>query len=76
VFIDDTYSAKKFDEIEDFPAFEGVEANLVIQRRIGYYVRFVLIPSIMLVIISFLSFFIDYAAAPARCTIGVVPILA
>jgi hypothetical protein len=74
--IEDTYDSESYEEMKGYPEFQGVEATLVIQRRIGYYVRFIFIPSIMLVTISFLSFFIDYTVAPARITIGVVPVLA
>jgi hypothetical protein len=35
----------------------------------------VFVPAIFLVLISYTSFYIDYKVAPARCLLGVVPIL-
>ncbi len=49
--------------------------EFVLMRRIDYYVRFVFIPTIFLVFISYSSFFISHLAYPARTMLGVIPIL-
>lgn len=55
--------------------YSTVEATLIIERRIAYYERFVFIPNIFLVLISYSSFFISHKSEPARTTLGVIPIL-
>jgi hypothetical protein len=54
----------------------AVEVSLILLRRIDYYNRFVFIPTIFLVFISYSSFYISHLATPARTMLGVIPILA
>jgi hypothetical protein len=43
-----------------------VRADFHLQRDIGYYVIQVYIPSILIVILSWVSFWLDIEAIPAR----------
>jgi hypothetical protein len=47
----------------------------VIERKIDYYIQFVIIPGILIVIISYLGFWLSYRSVPGRVTLAVIPIL-
>nr|XP_032804394.1 glycine receptor subunit alphaZ1-like [Petromyzon marinus] len=55
--------------------FSCVKATFFLDRDMGYYLIQVYIPSCLLVIISWLSFWLNVEAAPARVGLGITTIL-
>jgi hypothetical protein len=55
--------------------FSAVDSWFVIERRSYYYINFVIVPGILIVLVSYTSFWIDYKAVPGRVTICVIPVL-
>lgn len=55
--------------------FASIKADLQLERKIGYYILQVIIPSILLVVLSWISFWIDPQAVPARVSLSVTCIL-
>lgn len=53
----------------------AIVCEITLRRHIQYYTKFVFVPSILLVFISYSSFYINHKAVPARTLLGVVPIL-
>lgn len=43
-------------------------------RSLGYYIIQIYLPSTLIVVLSWVSFWLDIAAAPARITLGIVSI--
>ncbi|GIY82778.1 glycine receptor subunit alpha-2 [Caerostris darwini] len=52
-----------------------LEESVVLRRRGGYYLINVYIPTILIVVMSMLTFWIPYDAVPARITLGVTSLL-
>ncbi|XP_061183683.1 glycine receptor subunit alphaZ1-like [Saccostrea echinata] len=55
--------------------FSGLEAKLHLRRNLGYYMSQVFIPSILIVTLSWISFWIHVDAVPARVSLGVICVL-
>ena len=55
--------------------FSSLKAELQMQRKVGFYFLQVFIPSILLVILSWVSFWVDAQAVPARVSLGVTCVL-
>ena len=55
--------------------FSCLRMSIPLNREIGYYMIQVYIPSILVVIISWLSFFLSPDAVAARTSLGVVTVL-
>nr|XP_022321966.1 glycine receptor subunit alpha-1-like isoform X2 [Crassostrea virginica] len=55
--------------------FTCLSTNLHLQRNIGYYMAQVFVPSILIVILSWVSFWIHVDAIPARISLGVLTVL-
>ncbi|XP_070533085.1 glycine receptor subunit alpha-3-like [Ptychodera flava] len=55
--------------------FTCIRVFFYLERDIGYYVLQAYLPSILLVVLSWVSFWISYDAAPARVALGVTTIL-
>ena len=53
-------------------SFSCVENTFVLQRDVGYYIIQVYVPSVLIVILSWVSFWLDCGAIPARITLGVL----
>uniref|UniRef100_A0A1I8I2R2 Uncharacterized protein n=1 Tax=Macrostomum lignano TaxID=282301 RepID=A0A1I8I2R2_9PLAT len=51
-----------------------VEFKLV--RKFGFYLIYTYLPSVLIVAISWISFWIDYKSVPARITLGLLSVLA
>ncbi|XP_072020364.1 glycine receptor subunit alpha-2-like [Amphiura filiformis] len=66
------YFNETFTESADL---EGVYIEFEFKRQIQTYILTVYIPSILLVIISWMSFWIDAHAAPARVSLGITTVL-
>ncbi|XP_077990088.1 glycine receptor subunit alpha-3-like [Glandiceps talaboti] len=56
-------------------AFTCILARFYLHRDVGYYMLQAYLPSILLVVLSWVSFWITYDAAPARVALGVTTIL-
>ena len=55
--------------------YSTLKAEVLIDRKTGYYALQVIIPSILLVILSWVSFWVDPKAVPARVSLGVTCVL-
>ncbi|XP_076468139.1 glycine receptor subunit alpha-1-like [Babylonia areolata] len=55
--------------------FACVMAIFRLQRHLGYFLVHVYLPTVLVVILSWVSFWIDVGATPARVTIGVMSVL-
>jgi cation transporter family protein len=56
-------------------AFPCQEIRFVLRRQIGYFFIQVFIPSILIVILSWVSFWINVESSPARVSIGLLSVL-
>ena len=56
----------------DFPC---LKARFQLRRQFGYYLLQTYIPSILIVILSWVSFWINMDAVPARISLGVTTVL-
>lgn len=52
-----------------------IRVEFLFQRQIGYYILHAYIPSLTLVALSWVSFWIDIRSAPARVSLGITTIL-
>nr|XP_034305348.1 glycine receptor subunit alpha-2 [Crassostrea gigas] len=55
--------------------FSCLKAKLFLQRNLGFYIAQVFIPSMLIVILSWISFWIHVDYLPARASLGVVCVL-
>ncbi|GMT12418.1 hypothetical protein PFISCL1PPCAC_3715 [Pristionchus fissidentatus] len=55
--------------------YSCLRTQLVLKRQFSYYLLQLYIPSSMLVIVSWVSFWLDRSAVPARVTLGVTTLL-
>ncbi|ESO89501.1 hypothetical protein LOTGIDRAFT_125350, partial [Lottia gigantea] len=55
--------------------FPCLYANLQMQRQIGFYLTQTYVPSILIVVLSWVSFWIDPTAIPARISVGLLTVL-
>ncbi|MCL4162382.1 UNVERIFIED_CONTAM: hypothetical protein GTU68_001291 [Idotea baltica] len=56
-------------------SFTCIYVEFILERKFGFYLIYTYLPSILIVIISWVSFFIDYQAVPARISLGLLSIL-
>ena len=49
--------------------------KFVLKRDIGYYIMQLYVPSVLIVILSWVAFWISIDAIPARVTIGLLTVL-
>ena len=56
--------------------FGCVRANFTLRRHYGYYMTQVYVPSILIVMLSWISFWLAPDAVPARISLGILTILA
>ncbi|CAB3361413.1 Hypothetical predicted protein [Cloeon dipterum] len=55
--------------------FTCLEVNFTLKRRLGYYLFHTYVPTCLIVIMSWISFWIKPEAVPARVTLGVTSLL-
>lgn len=55
--------------------FACIKAYFTLKRDIGYYIIQVYVPSILIVALSWVSFWLDLEAIPARVSLGVLTVL-
>ncbi|KAL8577408.1 hypothetical protein ACOMHN_060230 [Nucella lapillus] len=60
---------------DDEPSFACILAKFKLQRDIRYYIIQVYVPSILIVALSWVSFWLDLEAIPARVSLGVLTVL-
>ncbi|PIK54300.1 putative glycine receptor subunit alpha-2-like [Apostichopus japonicus] len=58
-----------------FGSISCIRVEFLFQRQIGYYILHAYIPSLTLVALSWVSFWIDIRSAPARVSLGITTIL-
>ncbi|XP_059152854.1 glycine receptor subunit alpha-2-like [Physella acuta] len=56
-------------------SFSCVQGNFILARDVGYYIIQVYVPSVLIVILSWVSFWLDVEAIPARISLGVLTVL-
>uniref|UniRef100_UPI00358EF523 glycine receptor subunit alpha-2-like isoform X1 n=2 Tax=Myxine glutinosa TaxID=7769 RepID=UPI00358EF523 len=56
-------------------SFSCIEAILTLKREMGYYLIQLYIPCILIVILSWVSFWIHHDSAPARVALGITTVL-
>ena len=56
-------------------SFACLEAIMHIKRQFSYYLLQVYVPSVLVVMLSWVSFWIDIDAVPARISLGLLTIL-
>ncbi|XP_056009590.1 glycine receptor subunit alpha-2-like isoform X2 [Ostrea edulis] len=61
--------------IESFGDFACLLLELRFERNTGYYISQIFIPSILIVVLSWVSFWVDIDAIPARVSLGVLTVL-
>ena len=59
---------------EDYK-FSEVNLNVHVSRKPRYYILYAMMPAMLLLVIEYVSFWVDREAAPARATMTVVPVL-
>ncbi|XP_067133053.1 glycine receptor subunit alpha-2-like [Centruroides vittatus] len=59
----------------DIGTFSCLEGKVTLQRRLGYYLINRFVPSVLIVVMSFVTFWIPATAYPARVTLGVTSLL-
>ncbi|GFS87818.1 glycine receptor subunit alpha-2 [Nephila pilipes] len=90
-FMNSTWKGKEFSSLQQFEIvgvvkkrcqlYQGssnvscLEEAVVLRRRCGYYLINVYIPTVLIVIMSMLTFWIPHDAVPARVTLGVTSLL-
>ena len=53
-------------------AYPCLEVKFVLKRDIGFYIIQLYVPSVLIVILSWVAFWINVDAIPARVTIGLL----
>jgi len=53
-------------------AFPCLEIRFILTRDVGYFIIQVYLPSLLVVILSWVSFWINVEASPARVSIGLL----
>ncbi|XP_053400592.1 glycine receptor subunit alpha-2-like [Mercenaria mercenaria] len=55
--------------------FACLQAWIRLNRKVGYYIVQVFVPSVLIVVLSWVSFWMDHDAVPARVSLGVLTVL-
>ncbi|ELU01184.1 hypothetical protein CAPTEDRAFT_216654 [Capitella teleta] len=69
------YGNKTLDENHGLGARRVLSVDFELQREIGYYLLQIYLPCYLIVVISWVSFFINREATPARVTLGITTLL-
>ncbi|XP_078614090.1 glycine receptor subunit alphaZ1-like isoform X3 [Branchiostoma floridae x Branchiostoma japonicum] len=67
--------SKRCDATREIGTFSCLEGKFRMVRRMGYYIIQTYIPSILIVILSWLTFWISPEIAPARVALGITTVL-
>ncbi|CAG5108058.1 Oidioi.mRNA.OKI2018_I69.chr1.g3616.t2.cds [Oikopleura dioica] len=63
------------DKVYTSGTYTCIEAKFILKREIGYYLIQIYVPSFLLVILSWVSFWISIEATPARISLGITTVL-
>ncbi|WAQ98194.1 GLRA3-like protein [Mya arenaria] len=55
--------------------FACIQGFVQLNRKVGYYIVQVFVPSMLIVVLSWVSFWVDHDAVPARISLGVLTVL-
>merc|ERR1711892_725955 len=55
-------------------SYTCIEAQFILKREIGYYLIQIYIPSLLIVVLSWLGFWFNIDATPARTTLGITTV--
>ena len=55
--------------------FTCIAVNFYLKRNLGYYMITIYIPSLMIVMLSWVSFWLSVDAVPARISLGILTVL-
>uniref|UniRef100_A0A0N4Z2K4 Glycine receptor subunit alphaZ1-like n=1 Tax=Parastrongyloides trichosuri TaxID=131310 RepID=A0A0N4Z2K4_PARTI len=69
------YSTTTCESFTKLGNFSCLRFEFSLKRKFGYYLLHLFIPSIMLVMVSWISFYLDPNAVPGRVTLGTVTLL-
>ncbi|XP_019647450.1 PREDICTED: glycine receptor subunit alpha-2-like [Branchiostoma belcheri] len=69
------YTLTRCDKTYNTGIFTCIEAQFNLVRQMGYYLIQTYIPSLLIVILSWVSFWINMDAAPARVALGITTVL-
>ena len=56
-------------------AYDTLSVTFILRRNIGFYVFQYLLPCALIVILSWVGFWIDYQSTPARASLGITTVL-
>ncbi|XP_041359478.1 glycine receptor subunit alphaZ1-like [Gigantopelta aegis] len=62
-------------ELEASENFTCIAADFYLQRNIGFYMIQIYIPSVLIVLLSWVSFWLNVDAVPARISLGILTVL-
>nr|XP_006812798.1 PREDICTED: glycine receptor subunit alpha-1-like [Saccoglossus kowalevskii] len=60
---------------EDIPPWSSLEVTFILQRQLGYYLLVFYVPCVLLVTVSFISFWLSYQATAARVSLNLTSAL-
>ena len=66
------HSLFQYESVGDFPC---LEATFKLRRQFGFFLLQTYVPTILIVILSWVSFWINMEAVPARISLGVTTVL-
>ncbi|XP_072020141.1 glycine receptor subunit alpha-2-like isoform X2 [Amphiura filiformis] len=69
------YNTGAYNETYDIGDWRGVFIKFNFKRQVQTYILTVYVPSLLLILMSWISFWIDAQAAPARVSVGVTAVL-
>ncbi|WAQ99280.1 GLRA2-like protein [Mya arenaria] len=65
-----------FSSLISAEVFSTLSVDFVLKRKIGLYFMQVFVPSLLFVVLSWVSFWVDHKAVPARVSLGITCVLA
>ncbi|KAL4230208.1 Glycine receptor subunit alpha-3 [Mactra antiquata] len=69
------FQAKVDNTLSDKCSKPHTETFIRLRRKVGYYIVQVFVPSILIVVLSWVSFWVDHDAVAARISLGVLTVL-
>lgn len=72
----DNHTSLKCDVVTATGSYSCLRVELVFARQLSFFIFTIYIPCFMIVIVSWMSFWIDHKAVPARVALGVTTLLA